>query len=148
MKTNIYFIGSCIGSPWKNAGYGVLIESGDSVRELSQGYKGTTSVRMELRALIAALKEVSPETPIVIKCSQQYMINAFKENWILKWQREGLKKIKNADLWFELLALTDGRDIQWVKVKASDLKKPKTLAQNAARNDCLLEDTRKSVYAS
>ena len=77
----------------------------------------TTSNRMELQAVIDALRTLAPQARdaggIVIYSDSLYVINCFAERWYIKWRKNEWKKangllvteIKNRDLWENLLAL-------------------------------------------
>ena len=51
----IYTDGSAKGNPG-NGGYGVVMRFNEKEKEMSQGYRMTTNNRMELLAVIVALK--------------------------------------------------------------------------------------------
>ena len=54
---NIWTDGACVGNPGPG-GYGALLVYGEHRRELSGGYRKTTNNRMELMAVIAALRSL------------------------------------------------------------------------------------------
>lgn len=80
--------------------------------EISQGYKNTTNNRMELRAVIAALLKVKRPAKIVLHSDSTYICDAFNKGWLTKWEANGWKssakkRVKNTDLWNELLSAID-----------------------------------------
>ncbi|MEO1251434.1 MAG: ribonuclease HI [Pseudomonadota bacterium] len=116
----IYTDGACSGNPGPG-GWGVLIEDGGQSRELFGGEAETTNNRMEMKAVIEALKTVGAGSSVTIYTDSQYVKNGVTQ-WIHGWKRNGWKTsarkpVKNKDLWVELDALTDGRSIDWRWVK-------------------------------
>lgn len=111
-KVIIYTDGACSGNPGKGGWAAILtlVGSDQAVthrKEIYGGYKLTTNNRMELTAALEALKALNQPCEIVICSDSQYLCDAFKKDWIDKWQnnnwlRKG-KPIPNADLWQALL---------------------------------------------
>ena len=87
----IYTDGACIGNPGPG-GWGVVILNGSQNRFLSGGDSSTTNNRMEITAVIEALKNVD-DNDVTIYSDSTYVINTITKGW---------KKNKNQDLW-ELL---------------------------------------------
>lgn len=120
----VYTDGGAIGNPGPG-GYGVVFEDG---RELSGGFNLTTNNRMELMAVIEALKALAGESaPIVVHSDSRYVINGATKGWARSWQRRGWKKSDgspalNPDLWERLLNLLSGLDVRfkWVKGHAGN----------------------------
>jgi ribonuclease HI len=69
----------------------------------------TTNNRMEMTAVIEALKSVEIGTPLRIVCDSEYVIKGctlWARNWIKNgWKNYQGKPVINRDLWEELLAL-------------------------------------------
>ena len=115
----IFTDGACSGNPGPG-GWGVLIIDGATRTEMNGGESETTNNRMEMRAAIEALKATG-DAPVVLHTDSQYVKNGIND-WINGWKRNGWKTaskkpVKNKDLWQELDALTEGRDIDWRWVK-------------------------------
>ena len=95
----------------------------DHKKELSGQEDATTNQRMELKAVIEALKALKVEGwDIEIYSDSAYIVNAFEQNWIGKWMRNGWKTSKkepvaNQDLWEELIALCRKNHVVIKKVK-------------------------------
>jgi ribonuclease HI len=88
----------------------------------------TTNQRMEIKAVIEALREY-PEGPIEIVSDSTYVVKCFNDRWHAGWLRRGWKNsqgqpVKNRDLWEELfsLVLDSPRPIafSWVKGHSGD----------------------------
>ncbi|WP_291327138.1 ribonuclease HI [Desulfovibrio sp. UCD-KL4C] len=147
----IYTDGSCLGNQFDNAcgGYGAIMQINGDTIELAQGYSCTTNNRMELRAVIAALKVISTPSLITIMSDSKYVVEAFKQGWIDKWNTNGWKKsnrkpVENQDLWKEMLETLHSHNVEWLWVKGhsgnSFNERADHLACIAAASDNMLED--------
>lgn len=117
LKLTIYTDGASRGNPG-NGGYGAVLIYGNNIKEISEGYIHTTNNRMELMAVIAALKALKKDNlNIEIFTDSKYVMDAFEKKWIDSWQKKGFKNVKNPDLWKTLIALYKKHDIsfKWVK---------------------------------
>ncbi len=118
----IYTDGACSGNPGPG-GWGAVLFSGDHVKELSGGEAHTTNQRMELMAVIGALKALKvTDWEVEVFSDSAYLVNAFRQKWLDKWQTNGWKNSKkeavaNQDLWMELLDLTGRNRVTMKKVK-------------------------------
>lgn len=95
---------------------------GEHRRELSGFEPGTTNNRMEIRAAVEALKALRQPCDVRLHSDSAYLVNAFLQNWVTNWQRNGWinsKKdpVENQDLWRELLEAMRPHRVEWVKVK-------------------------------
>lgn len=104
----VYTDGGCAINPGGPGGVGVVItipETGE-VTELSEGYLSTTNNRMEIMAILAALRNT--EGNILIWSDSEYVI---------KCALGLFRRTKNADLWKEYDRLSAGRmiDFKWVR---------------------------------
>jgi len=116
----IWTDGACSGNPGPG-GWGVLIKNNNTIEELSGSEANTTNNRMEMIAVINALKSINSNKRIVIFTDSKYVkdgINSWINNWkINNWKNSQKKDVKNKDLWQELDILTKKYDIQWKWVK-------------------------------
>ncbi len=118
----IYTDGAARGNPGPG-GYGAILLWGDKRKELSCGYKHTTNNRMELMAVIAALKALTKEgLNINVFSDSSYVVNAVEKGWLKGWLRTGFKGKKNPDLWQEYARLAAKHNIRftWVKGHADN----------------------------
>ncbi|MBE3579509.1 MAG: ribonuclease HI [Caldanaerobacter subterraneus] len=126
MKNNdeiveIYTDGACSGNPGPGGWAAVLIYKGIK-REISGFEENTTNNRMELKAAIEGLKALKRPCKVNLYSDSSYLINAFNEGWIEKWQKNNWLKsdktpVENQDLWKELLEVSKPHQINWIKVK-------------------------------
>ncbi len=120
-KVTIYTDGACSGNPGKG-GWGSILIYGDVVKELCGGEDNTTNNRMELKAVIEALKALKSPCDVEIYSDSAYVVNAFTQKWIDNWIKNNWKtadkkSVKNVDLWQELLVLIKTHNVTFKKVK-------------------------------
>jgi ribonuclease HI len=130
----IHTDGACAGN--QNAqnigGWGAVLEYQGTTKELFGGMKNTTNNRMEMTALIEALKALkTKDVQIEIYSDSAYVINCFQQGWHNKWRVNGWinskkEPVENKDLWQELLALIESfPKIAYYSIKGHlDLSKP------------------------
>lgn len=102
---HIYTDGAARGNPGPG-GYGIVMEwVGKTYRkEFSKGFAHTTNNRMELMAVIEALKKLkNPNTAAIVFTDSKYVADAVEKGWVFGWEKKGFKDRKNADLWREFL---------------------------------------------
>ena len=119
-EVEIYTDGACRGNPGPG-GWGVWMVSGPHEKELFGGASNTTNNRMELTAVISALRALKRPCRVVLHTDSQYVQKGISE-WIVGWKARGWrtadkKPVKNADLWQELDEARRRHDIQWRWVK-------------------------------
>jgi len=117
----IYTDGACSGNPGPG-GWGAVIFENNSKKEISGYNAETTNNQMELIAAINALELIENPSKIELYSDSAYLINAFNEGWISKWQLNGFKtankkEVANVDLWNRLIAFNNIHKITWIKVK-------------------------------
>jgi ribonuclease HI len=117
MKTvEIYTDGACLGNPGPGGWCAILIYKGVE-KTISGLNKETTNNRMELAAAIEGLKALKEKCKVVLYSDSAYLVNSINENWIENWQKNNFKKIKNVDLWKELICQIKIHDVRFIKVK-------------------------------
>lgn len=142
----IYTDGAARGNPG-NGGYGIVLLYKGFKKELSAGYRLTTNNRMELLAVIEALKSLKTnQLPVHIFTDSQYVVNAIQKKWLDTWIKTNFKGgKKNADLWTTYYKLAADYQIQlhWVKGHANNPYNNRCdeLATQAADSNALLIDT-------
>lgn len=142
---NLYTDGSSRGNPGPG-GYGVVLTCGPHRREISCGYECTTNNRMELLAVIVGLEAIKrPNAQVNIYSDSSYVVKAINEGWLVNWQKKGLHKQKNADLWERFLRISCKHQLRffWIKGHAGHPENERCdrLAVEAATSGNLLEDT-------
>ena len=120
-EVTIYTDGACSGNPGPG-GWAAILMSGGAKKEMSGGERDTTNNRMELMAVIEGLKALKRPCKVDIYSDSAYVVNAFEQNWIGKWVKNGWKnsakaEVANSDLWKELINLTAMHNVTFHKVK-------------------------------
>lgn len=114
----IYTDGACSGNPGKG-GWGAILLYKNRRKNLSKAYRLTTNNRMELMAVIEALKNIEDKSiPVVLYSDSKYVVESINKGYIYNWMSKQFKDVKNPDLWQELIALIkEFKDIKFVWVK-------------------------------
>ncbi len=124
----IYVDGGCSGNPGPGAWAFIILYDRSRIRA-SCPVPSTTNNRMELSAVISALKEackhpewlkvqtVGKKTVLVVYTDSRYVEQGITA-WIHKWERNGWlnrgkKPVKNQDLWKKLRELSSSFNISW-----------------------------------
>lgn len=120
----IYADGGCRSNGIESAigGYGVVLIYKENIKEFKKGFKNTTNNIMELTAVIDALSMLKEPCIVKLYSDSAYVINAFKNGWTEKWQKNGWissakQPVKNKELWEKLIYLTKIHDIEFIKVQ-------------------------------
>ena len=131
--------GACKGNPGPG-GWGAVLRTGPTEKELWGGERLTTNNRMELTAVIAALNALKKPCDVHLSTDSRYVMDGLTK-WIKGWQKNGWrtadrKPVKNAELWQALLEAARPHRIEWVWVKGHaghpDNERADRLASDAA----------------
>ena len=119
-KVEIYTDGACKGNPGPG-GWGAVLRFGPHEKEIFGGEANTTNNRMELLAVIEALRLLKRPCTIAVHTDSQYVQKGISE-WLKGWKARGWRTaskepVKNADLWQTLDSLTQPHRISWHWVK-------------------------------
>ncbi len=125
-QVRIYTDGACSGNPGPGGWAAILIYQ-EKEKELSGGEESTTNNRMELTAVISALRALKEPCEVDLYSDSRYVIDALEKGWALGWQKRGWvradkKPALNPDLWTELLELTAQHSMHyhWVRGHADN----------------------------
>ena len=123
----IHTDGACSGNPGPGGFAAIIQWAQDAELTVTGGDPKTTNNRMELSAVIEALKAVNSipelrENPVTIRSDSTYVTNAFNKNWLSNWMKHGWRNSKkqpvpNRVLWEALLAEIQGHNCTWVWVR-------------------------------
>ena len=131
----IYTDGGCAGNQHnKNfGGWCAILEFAGHTKELCGGEADTTNNRMEMTALLEALKAVKKDGQVIHAFSDSgYLMDCFRKKWYVNWLKNGWKTaakkpVENQDLWKELLPYLDRHEISFYRVKGHvDLSRSST----------------------
>lgn len=131
-KVTIYTDGACSNNPGTGGWAAVLIYKGTQ-KEICGGENMTTNNKMELQAVVEALKMLKEPCEVTLHSDSAYVVNAFENDWITSWQLNGWrtadkKSVKNVEQWQELITLCKKHKVKFVKVKGH--------ADNKLNNRC------------
>ena len=124
----IYTDGACSGNPGPG-GWGAILEWQGHEKELSGGEAQTTNNRMELTAVLTALRLLKEPCTVELYSDSKYVVDAINKGWLYGWQKKGWikadkKPVLNVDLWQQLLPELARHDVHlhWVKGHAENEK--------------------------
>lgn len=120
-QITLYTDGACSGNPGLG-GYGAILRYGNQEKLVSGGERDTTNNRMELMAVIMGLEKIKEPCMVDVYSDSAYVVNAFLQDWIGSWQKNGWKtssksKVLNEELWKRLLVQTQRHNVTFHKVK-------------------------------
>ncbi len=123
-KVTAYTDGSCLSNPGGPGGWAAILvhESTGRRLEISGGLDVTTNNRMEIMAVLQALKRLTRPCEVKVVTDSQYVSNSIMKKWVYGWARqrwmtkEGKRRL-NADLWKEMLAELDRHKVSvtWIR---------------------------------
>ena len=124
-------------------GWGAVLIYKDIEKEISGSSHKTTNNIMEMTAVIESLKILKEKCNLTIYSDSVYVVNAFEEKWIDRWIKNNWrnannKKVKNKELWQEMLELLNNHKYKFIKVEGHSDNKYNNrcdyLATHAIRN--------------
>ena len=140
----VFTDGACSGNPGPG-GWGVILRYRGTEKELSGGAPETTNNRMELTAVIEALKALKRECDVVLHTDSRYVMDGVQQ-WLPNWKQNGWRTsnkkspVKNVDLWQELDSLLQKHNIRWIWVKGhnghEETERVDKLARDFAKSFC------------
>ena len=136
----IYTDGACSGNPGRG-GWAFIFVEGNSILYKKSGFdKETTNNRMEMMAVIEALKEIEKrgwrDESLTVYTDSSYVKNGITQ-WIKKWKCNGWRSssnapVKNQDLWLLLDSLSTSLFLSWKWVKGHSGNKFNELCDSMA----------------
>ncbi|MCQ2552946.1 MAG: ribonuclease HI [Clostridia bacterium] len=122
---NIYTDGACSGNQNDTniGGWGAVLEFAGKEKELCGGEINTTNNKMELTALLSALSALKEDgLNLRIFSDSSYLVNCFKQEWYVKWQKNGWKNskkdpVENREIWEKLIELLSKHTYTFYLVK-------------------------------
>lgn len=117
-KVQIYTDGACSGNPGPG-GWAAILTYGEHSKEISGFEPDTTNNRMEMTAVIKGFQALKEPCQVTLFSDSKLVVQAFNDGWISNWLQTGFKggKVKNIDLWQEILRVISPHQVQWVWVK-------------------------------
>ena len=114
-KIEIFTDGSSLGNPGPG-GWCAILRYNENEKIISGGEEYTTNNKMELTAVIKALKALKEPCEIELFSDSTYVLKGINE-WLEKWVKKNFKNVKNVELWKEFLEVSKPHkiNIHWVK---------------------------------
>ncbi|WP_407645379.1 ribonuclease HI [Halanaerobium kushneri] len=118
----VYTDGACLGNPGPGGYAAIILDSNlEKLKVVSGAETDSTNNRMELRAVIEALKVIPENKKIELHSDSSYVINGLS-SWVEGWKKNGWKTssknaVANQDLWQELDQLSSKFELSYQKVK-------------------------------
>jgi ribonuclease HI len=116
----IFTDGACSGNPGPG-GYGAILKYGKVQKEISGCHQDTTNNRMEMMAVIEAMRQLKKPCRIKVATDSEYLVNGMTkwlDGWIKKnWVNSRKKPVLNRDLWEILKELSDPHDVEWTWIR-------------------------------
>jgi ribonuclease HI len=132
----IFADGACSGNPGIG-GYGSILRYSKEVKEISGCALHTTNNRMELTAVIEAIRQISRPCKITVVTDSNYVIKGITEwmpGWIKRnWMNSKKKPVLNRDLWEMLLELSEPHEIEWAWIRGHSGHKENERCDELAR---------------
>lgn len=119
MSIDVFTDGACSGNPGPG-GWAAILRTGPHEKEISGGDKATTNNRMELTAVIEALKALKKASMVTVHTDSRYVMDGASK-WLSGWKKKGWKTadkkpVKNEDLWRALDEAMARHQIHWIWV--------------------------------
>lgn len=139
-KVTIYTDGACSGNPGQG-GWGAVLIYGNSEKKISGYSELTTNNKMELQAVIEALKILKRTCNIDLYTDSVYVKDGITK-WIQNWKKNNWRTskkedVKNKELWIELDRLSSQHNIEWHWVKGHADNNLNNVVDELARNEIL-----------
>ncbi len=117
---DIFTDGACAGNPGPG-GWAAILRYKGSEKEISGFERQTTNNRMEMKAVIEALRMLKEPCRVTVHTDSRYLrdgitlwIHGWKQNG---WMTRGRQPVKNRELWELLDDLSQKHQIEWVWVE-------------------------------
>lgn len=141
----IFTDGACSGNPGPG-GYGAILKYRRQVKEISGCETETTNNRMEMTAIIEALRQLKRPCKVKVTTDSSYVVKGMTEwlpGWVRrKWLNSQKKPVLNRDLWEELIKLNQAHQISWIWTKGHDGHQENERCDQLARD--AIKDCRRS----
>ena len=119
-KVEIYTDGACSGNPGPG-GWGAYLKTGGKFSKMSGNMANTTNNKMEIIAVIKALKILKVPCEVNLYTDSSYVHQGITK-WSFVWQRnkwlkQNKQPVKNSDLWQLLIKEAARHQVNWHWVK-------------------------------
>jgi len=119
-SVDIYTDGACSGNPGPG-GWAAILRYKGSEKEISGFERQTTNNRMEMKAVIEALRMLKEPCKVRVHSDSRYLrdgITLWIHEWKLNgWMTKGKQPVKNRELWEALDDLALKHQVEWAWVE-------------------------------
>ncbi|MDD3012987.1 MAG: hypothetical protein PHC34_04720 [Candidatus Gastranaerophilales bacterium] len=127
------------GEPDSVGAWSFVIHDDKEDIECSGIEEGTTIQRVELIAVIQALKFINEDIklkniPIIVYSDSKYAINYLKYKTYKTWNEKKWKKIANMDLWIQAIELSESLKVDFIKTNKHCIDEWKNRANCLAKS--------------
>ena len=114
-KVEIFTDGSSLGNPGPGGWCAILRYKGRE-KTIKGGESHTTNNKMELKAVIEALKALKEPCIVDLYSDSTYVVKGINE-WLENWIKKDFKKVKNPELWREFVKVSAPHrlNVFWIK---------------------------------
>ncbi|MBE3594083.1 MAG: ribonuclease HI [Candidatus Carbobacillus altaicus] len=117
----LYTDGACSGNPGPG-GWAAILRYKGREKVLTGAEEQTTNNRMELMAVWQGLQSLKRPAKVRVYSDSAYVVNAFEQGWIERWQQNGWRTargtdVENRDLWEAILEEWKRHEVTFIKVR-------------------------------
>jgi len=134
-KIEVYTDGSSLGNPGAG-GWCAILKYKNNQKIIKGGEKVTTNNKMELKAVIEALKALKEPCEVELYSDSTYVLKGISE-WINNWIKKEFKNVKNKELWQEFLNVKQNHKISTNWIKAHSGHKENEICDKIAKEEAL-----------
>ena len=134
-KIEVYTDGSSLGNPGAG-GWCAILKYKNNQKIIKGGEKVTTNNKMELKAVIEALKSLKEPCEVELYSDSTYVLKGISE-WLDSWIKKGFKNVKNKELWQEFLNVKQHHKIYTNWIKAHSGHKENEICDKIAKEEAL-----------
>jgi len=145
MRITIITDGACSGNPGPG-GWAAIVKGNDTEGVVYGNALDTTNNRMELMAVLSALKALTKPCDVTVISDSAYIVNqingGFLDQWAENdWRNSANRPVKNSDLWQAISEELKRHNVSFQKVKGHAGDPDNERADQAA---CKLRDLAKA----
>jgi ribonuclease HI len=131
----IFTDGSSLGNPGPG-GWCAILRYKNREKIIKGGDSYTTNNKMELMAVVEALKLLKEPCEVDIYSDSSYVVKGTNE-WLLNWEKKDFKGVKNEELWRELANLKRKHKIKLIWVKGHAGHRENEICDKIAKDEAL-----------
>jgi len=131
----IFTDGSSLGNPGPG-GWCAILRYKDKEKIISGGEEFTTNNKMELKAVIEALKALKMPCEIELFSDSTYVLKGIDE-WLEGWKKKNFKNVKNVELWREFIEVSKPHKIKVNWIKGHSGHKENEICDKIAKEEAL-----------